>query len=236
MKPASINQSRSKRSLQARMRVILNAVDKLRGCVRQVENFNSSGASEQDILYRAKTLLTHDKNYKKGFKFDHVWPILKDIEKFRHDVHAATSVFQVRYGNFASSPSESPTSVSPRLSSFSLIINEENVVGTSTERPSGAKKAKNQMTNVVVSTSVEKKNGEESSPQNLEGSTEKANGSQANDFNIDAYFVVLRKFWHPIENGDCSGVADIGDCEEEQFVFGEGVYEWNCRSCVQQGA
>lgn len=46
----SIRQPRPKRSLQARMQVILTAVGKLRGCVRQVENLNPSGASEQDIV------------------------------------------------------------------------------------------------------------------------------------------------------------------------------------------
>ena len=46
----TITQSRPKRSLQCRMQVILTAVGKLRGCIRQVENLNPSGASEQDIV------------------------------------------------------------------------------------------------------------------------------------------------------------------------------------------
>ena len=33
-------------------------------------------------LDRAKLLLTQDPSFKSGFKFDHVWPILKDIEKY----------------------------------------------------------------------------------------------------------------------------------------------------------
>ncbi|GAY36471.1 hypothetical protein CUMW_279740, partial [Citrus unshiu] len=53
------------------MQSILAVICKLRGCIRQIENQNPSGASEQDIKYN------------KRFKFDHVWPILTDIEKFR---------------------------------------------------------------------------------------------------------------------------------------------------------
>jgi len=34
-------------------------------------------------LNQAKMLLTQYGNYKTGFKFDHVWPILKGIEKFQ---------------------------------------------------------------------------------------------------------------------------------------------------------
>ncbi|KAL5557507.1 hypothetical protein UlMin_039743 [Ulmus minor] len=142
----TITQARPKRSLQFRMQVILTAVGKLRGCIRQIENLNPSGASEQDILNRAKTLLTQDAKYQKGFKFDHVWPIIKDIEKFA-SVNNPTSTFQRQIGNFASSQSESPTSESPTsatpgLSDFSLNINNEEIGGSSAERPIGVKKAK----------------------------------------------------------------------------------------------
>ncbi|KAK6158051.1 hypothetical protein DH2020_005365 [Rehmannia glutinosa] len=81
-KPYTTMQERIKRSLQCRMQVIMHAVGKLRGCIRQIEHFNPSGASEQDILNRARELLMQDKKYKKEFKFDHVWPLLKDMEKF----------------------------------------------------------------------------------------------------------------------------------------------------------
>ncbi|VYS48333.1 unnamed protein product [Arabidopsis thaliana] len=47
----------------------------------QIENKNPSGASEHDILNQAKMLLTQYGNYKKGFKFDHVWPILKEEQQ-----------------------------------------------------------------------------------------------------------------------------------------------------------
>ncbi|XP_073153266.1 uncharacterized protein [Henckelia pumila] len=75
-------QERNKRSMQCRMQVILRAVRKLCGCVSIIEKLNPSGTSEEDILNRAKDLMMQDKNFTKGFKFDHVWPILKEMEKF----------------------------------------------------------------------------------------------------------------------------------------------------------
>ncbi|KAG6535596.1 hypothetical protein ZIOFF_000618 [Zingiber officinale] len=67
------------------MLLMLSAVSKMKGCIRQIEHLNPSGASEQDILTRAKMLFAEDPKYTKGFKFDHVWNILKNIEKFGTD-------------------------------------------------------------------------------------------------------------------------------------------------------
>ena len=36
-------------------------------------------------LLRAKILLMQDAHYKKRFKFDYVWQIVKDFEKFKDD-------------------------------------------------------------------------------------------------------------------------------------------------------
>lgn len=80
--PAHISTNRPWRSLQTRWANISIAVSKLRGCIQQIEKMNPSGASEQDILDRAKELLRQDPKYKKGFKFDHVWHIVKDMHKF----------------------------------------------------------------------------------------------------------------------------------------------------------
>ncbi|GAY36469.1 hypothetical protein CUMW_279750 [Citrus unshiu] len=85
------------------MQSILAVICKLRGCIRQIENQNPSGASEQDILNRAKVLLAQDKKYNKRFKFDHVWPILTDIEKFRDDHSIATLYFRRQSSEFVSS-------------------------------------------------------------------------------------------------------------------------------------
>ena len=92
-------------------------------------------------------LLAQDKKYNKWFKFDYVWPILKDIEKFGDDNSIATPYFRGQNSEFVSSQSdsptlESPTSTSPSLSSFSLNINDEHVNDCSTQRPIGVKKAK----------------------------------------------------------------------------------------------
>ncbi|XP_031274468.1 uncharacterized protein LOC116132938 [Pistacia vera] len=117
------------------------AIGKLRGYVCQIENMNPSGASEQDIMIQAKMLLAQDKSYEKGFKFDHVWPILKDIEKFTDNVNA-TEVFQRQIDRFETQESETPTLKSPQsmpcdISSNSLNISDENIGGSSAQRPLG---------------------------------------------------------------------------------------------------
>ncbi|KAK3211052.1 hypothetical protein Dsin_015758 [Dipteronia sinensis] len=111
---------------------------------------SSSYTVEEDThlchITQAKILLTQDKKYKKGFKFDHVRPILKDFQKFT-DNDSVTSAFRRQSGNFVSSQEdsptlESPTSVSHGLSSFSLNITNDDFGGSSSQRPIGVKKAK----------------------------------------------------------------------------------------------
>ncbi|XP_062088942.1 glutathione S-transferase T3-like [Humulus lupulus] len=142
------NQPRPRRSLQTRMTTIIGAVAKLKGCINQIQNKNPSGASQEDILNQAKMLLAQEKIYSKGFKFDHVWPILKHIQKFTSDDNInAPSRFQQDGPNFTSSKSsshnfDSPTSTSTGMSSFDLNINNEEIITNSTERPIGVKKAK----------------------------------------------------------------------------------------------
>ena len=94
----------------------------------------------------AKILLAQDPKFKKGFKYDHVWPILKDMQKFADD-NTATSALRRPRGNTVSSQEdsatpESPTTASPGLSSFSLNIDSDDVGGSSSQRPVGVKKAK----------------------------------------------------------------------------------------------
>ena len=96
-------------------------------------------------LIRAKILLTQDKNYKKRFKFDHVWPILKDIQKFAEN-DSATSAFERQSGYIVSSQEDSPTlesltSASSELSSFSLNITNDDVGGSLSQWPVRVKKA-----------------------------------------------------------------------------------------------
>ncbi|XP_062104702.1 uncharacterized protein LOC133815975 [Humulus lupulus] len=130
------------------MTTIIGAVAKLRGCINQIQNKNPSGASQEDILNQAKMLLAQEKKYSRGFKFDHVWPILKHIQKFTSDDNInGPSRFQQDGPNFTSSKSsshnfDSPTSASTGMSSFDLNINNEEIITNSTERPIGVKKAK----------------------------------------------------------------------------------------------
>ncbi|KAK1365303.1 NAM-associated domain-containing protein [Heracleum sosnowskyi] len=112
----------------------------------------SLGASQKDILTRAKVLLKQDKKYDKGSKFDHVWDILKDTEKFGDDHSNATPYHQTQTSNFVSSQAnspatESPTSASPGLSSFSPNINDTSVDGCSNQWPIGVKKGKRKTEN-----------------------------------------------------------------------------------------
>ncbi|XP_050226247.1 uncharacterized protein LOC126676149 [Mercurialis annua] len=113
---------RSDRSLQARVQVIERAVRKLNGCIRQVKNMNISGASDQDILNQARILLMQDSNYKRGFKFDHVWNMLKDFEKLKCDASTRKRVHPRPILNYAPVELVDPSSelnipTSPKLSS-----------------------------------------------------------------------------------------------------------------------
>ncbi|CDY11698.1 BnaC06g13060D [Brassica napus] len=75
------------------MTTILSAVSKLRGCINQIENKNPSGASEHDILSIYDILFLLYVKYKRDFKFDHVWPILKGMEKFTDNNGNAPGAF-----------------------------------------------------------------------------------------------------------------------------------------------
>ncbi|XP_024962298.1 uncharacterized protein LOC112502580 [Cynara cardunculus var. scolymus] len=110
----------------------------MRGCINQVEMRNPSGASEQDIMNEAKELLKLDGSYKKGFKFDHVWKILKDSESLSN----VTASTQYQRQSPYQSPSSGPGSSSGTDAGLpSLTIHD--VEGT--QRPIGVKKAKSRL-------------------------------------------------------------------------------------------
>ncbi|WZZ66147.1 hypothetical protein YC2023_077517 [Brassica napus] len=75
----------------------------LRGYGNQIENKNPSGASQQDILNQANMLLAQDVKYKRDFKFDHIWPILKCMEKFTNNNGNAPGAFHEEGRNITSS-------------------------------------------------------------------------------------------------------------------------------------
>ncbi|KAK4738960.1 hypothetical protein R3W88_002657 [Solanum pinnatisectum] len=134
---------RNKRSLHSRIQVIERAVRKLNGCIRQLENLHP----KKDIIMQAKCLLMQDPNYKKGFKFDHLWEMMKDFAKFK-DIDVGKKKVRNEGSFCISSESEAPSPDSPIISSpnlsiFSLNLNAD-ITGnsTSSQRPSGVKKAK----------------------------------------------------------------------------------------------
>ena len=94
-------------------------------------------------------LFMQEPKYKRGFKFDHVWNIVKNFEKLKDNVPNARQAArkQSQHENVDLSQSDShtlecPISASPGLSSSPPTLNDDNVGGTSSERPIGVKKAK----------------------------------------------------------------------------------------------
>ncbi|XP_020254162.1 uncharacterized protein LOC109831238 [Asparagus officinalis] len=83
-------------------------------------------------------LFMQEPKHKKGFKFDHVWNMVKDFEKFKDDVPTARQVGrrQPQSVNFNSSQSDNPTSKSPISTSLGLLS------FTPPERPIEVKKDK----------------------------------------------------------------------------------------------
>ena len=96
-----------------------------------------------------------DPNFKKGFKFDHVWEIMKDFEKFKDSTVTQRQIARKHSSTYLSSESDNPTPespadyptpeyqghASPGLSQFSLNLHDF-TGGSSSDRPCGTKKAK----------------------------------------------------------------------------------------------
>ncbi|KAL5738717.1 hypothetical protein ACOSP7_031478 [Xanthoceras sorbifolium] len=146
--PVHITIVRPWRSLQKRMQVIMAAIGKLRGCIRQIEYLKPSGASEQDVLNQAKALLAQDPKFKKGFKFDHMWPLLKDTEKFA-DVNTDHTPSRRKRNECNDVSQSDSTKSTPGASSFCIDLNvdfesEEQINDNNDpfERPIGRKKEK----------------------------------------------------------------------------------------------
>ena len=106
-------------------------------------------------LNRAKRMLMDDPNFKKGFKFDHVWEIMKDFEKFKDNTVTQRRIARKHSSTYLSSESDNATPESSAdyptpecqrqsssgLSQFSLNLHEF-LGGSSSDRPCGTKKAK----------------------------------------------------------------------------------------------
>ncbi|EFH42060.1 hypothetical protein ARALYDRAFT_918072 [Arabidopsis lyrata subsp. lyrata] len=96
---------------------------------------------------QAKEMLMQDQNFKSGWKFDHVWNIIKNFEKFKDGATPTRKVSNLCGFGYTSSESENPTpdsvtQASPGLSSFSLNLDDEDDIigGSPSQRPSGVKK------------------------------------------------------------------------------------------------
>ncbi|CAH8378734.1 unnamed protein product [Eruca vesicaria subsp. sativa] len=89
-------------------------------------------------MERAKKLLVQDPKLKKGFKFDHVWFLMKDILKFTDNVNIGIHDTP----NTEKNISGYPTSQSPGLSSFSINLSSDDGGSNSSQCPIGSKKAK----------------------------------------------------------------------------------------------
>ncbi|XP_073057026.1 uncharacterized protein [Primulina eburnea] len=108
---------------------------------------NKRSVQSRMQMIRAKELMKQDDNFKKGFKFDHVWSIMKDMEKFTASSNPSRNPIQRSVELFDSPQSDtqatdSPKSASPSLSQFELNLSDENIGGSSSQRPLGVKKAK----------------------------------------------------------------------------------------------
>ncbi|KZV39681.1 hypothetical protein F511_22706 [Dorcoceras hygrometricum] len=107
---------------------------------RVTSSYNSSkpnSSMSNRTMHQARE--AQDKSFKKGFKMDHVWPLLKDLD---FDSKAPTPESDI-FHSAGSPQSGTPTSASPGLSSFSINLSDD----TTPTRPDGVKKSKKKRIN-----------------------------------------------------------------------------------------
>uniref|UniRef100_A0A0D2ZS99 No apical meristem-associated C-terminal domain-containing protein n=1 Tax=Brassica oleracea var. oleracea TaxID=109376 RepID=A0A0D2ZS99_BRAOL len=104
--------------------------------MRKKRSVGKLEATDHYKMEKAKKLLVQDPKLKKGFKFDHVWVLMKDIPKFTDNVNFGSPNTQ------ESNVAGSPTSQSPGLSSFSINLSSDDGGSNSSQRPIGSNKAK----------------------------------------------------------------------------------------------
>ena len=115
-------------------------------------------------LDQAKVMLIEDLKFKTCWKFDHLWNIIKNFEKFKDGAISARQVSPSPCFGYVSSESknltpDSATQTSPGLSSCSLNLHDDDDIigGSLSQRPTGAKKSKlkrktNDQTSTVINT------------------------------------------------------------------------------------
>ena len=119
-------------------------------------------------INRARMLIMEDANYKRGFKFDHVWNIIKDFEMFEDHISTRREKSCMKNVNYVSSNEsdnrtpQSPVPDSPNFSLFSINLDDTILGGSSCDCPIGIKKVKlkkknDDQTAMVINTLKEKK-------------------------------------------------------------------------------
>lgn len=98
-------------------------------------------------LNQAKEMLMEDPKFKSGWKFDHVWNIIKNFEKFQDCIVPAKKATNSCGVGYTSLETEKlnldlDTQASPGLSSLNLDGEEEIIGGSLSQRPIGIKKFK----------------------------------------------------------------------------------------------
>ncbi|XP_074570432.1 uncharacterized protein LOC141827048 [Curcuma longa] len=116
------------------MKTIIAAIFKLKGCIRQIEELNPSGASAEDIMNRAQMLLVQDPNYSKLR--------VSNLDMCRAFFKSATTTAQADYSQSYKLEKDVYSSSSSRVSSFNLNITDSDSGDTLTKRPIGVKKVK----------------------------------------------------------------------------------------------
>ena len=148
---------------------------------------------------QAKLMLLDDPNYKGGWKFDHVWSIIKKFEKFK-DGDTSTKKVSNSCGFGDTNPelenvtSDSATQESPGLSTFSMNLDDEEdrMGGSSSKKPIGVKQTKLKRKNVdqtsLVINILEEKN------KKLSEKLEKTSAQRHQHLEIQNKNYALKKF------------------------------------------
>ena len=78
---------------------------------------------------RARALLQRKPNFTKGFKFDHVWPILKNMEKFTKNVKMSPPSYKRKSDSsqYNNADPNLPIPASPVMSSFNVNLTDDDV-------------------------------------------------------------------------------------------------------------
>ncbi|KAL8546680.1 hypothetical protein ACS0TY_006416 [Phlomoides rotata] len=118
---------RNVRSVPCRMQLIHMDCNKFNGCLRQIELMHPSGANEQIIMQCANVLFTQIKGYEDGFKFDHVWSILKEYLEVQAQAQSHIGVSSDLDENMREYPN-SPNSSTPP---FTVNLSDDNNFGGS---------------------------------------------------------------------------------------------------------